>query len=178
MLPHDTATDPKHESKVQPVLTKLEKDKKAGKQEQKTTDVVSLAHLSQEQLGQVATDKSANSQIKAAVKEEDIGDKPNWLSERWTDRGNGIIGPHDVDDSMRCQKSRLCEGLESCKLGESLMLRLLLSISHAHECLIWSWSWHHWLILTDYSVLRFLSLTACQNCNGPTWDYAWLVWQA
>lgn len=44
-----------------------------------------------------------------------------WLRERWTDRGGGVIGANDIDTSLRCEGSGICEGIAACKPGERLL---------------------------------------------------------
>lgn len=53
----------------------------------------------------------------------EVGERRPWLSERWEERGNGIIRPQDVDDSLRCQMSGLCEGVDSCKIGKLIQTK-------------------------------------------------------
>ena len=45
------------------------------------------------------------------------GKQNTWLSDAWAGKGNGITGPDDVDSSLRCEKSGICEGIASCKAG-------------------------------------------------------------
>ena len=45
------------------------------------------------------------------------GKQVTWLSDAWAGKGNGVMGPNDVDSSLRCEKSGICEGIASCKAG-------------------------------------------------------------
>ena len=47
--------------------------------------------------------------------------KPGWLSSRWADRGNDILGDDEIDASIRCETSGICEGAGSCPPGVSLI---------------------------------------------------------
>ena len=49
--------------------------------------------------------------------ELDAAKEVTWLSDAWAGKGNGVMGPNDVDSSLRCEKSGICEGIASCKAG-------------------------------------------------------------
>ena len=135
MLPHD------------------EVHKQGGEDPKQRERTISLAHLSQDELlsgGKVVDPVTLKF---GSTSPQVPGNRSQWLSGQWAHKGNGIIGPHEVDNSLRCQRSRLCEGLESCKIGRPHQLRFAgpeLSLCSASYNGIHS-SNHLWLSLTKAS---------------------------
>lgn len=43
--------------------------------------------------------------------------KPVWVSKIGIRGSKAVLGPDDIDDSLRCEMSSICEGVNVCKPG-------------------------------------------------------------
>lgn len=49
----------------------------------------------------------------------EIDPRPKWVTKKGSRSStNGVVGPNDIDDSLRCEISGICEGVAVCKPGE------------------------------------------------------------